>query len=472
MKNFGRYFFGFTSLIILVVFYFLKTNAGQQKIGNWIEDYLSKETYSQIKVRSLNLEKYPYLVLELQVNNTANITVQGRISNNSMEMHYHLSGDTLKFNDFQINDNIDIQGSLSGSFSSLAVTGYGNAFEGEVSFNFLKIPTKIKEMTIHLKHVNSKKVLDFLEQEPLLAGLADIDVYFQTFSRHEKQGQTKIYMEKAFLSQLETITPFVLNSTIDFQNIESTYKGEMHSDMGMVTVNNGYYHKSKKTAHAQYTIHLKNLAYFENILKQKYQGVLDINGSLDYDNGLTIIKGHTAQFGGNLSYVYKEGYIDFKLKAVSLENLLKHFSFPIFFSSKLYGTINFNIKDKIVIINTDLKETHFIRSELTDTLYQNLEIDMLAQRYDQSHFSGGYHNSIFSSTLKIDNGKSHIYLTDSVINILKNSIDSKFEINMQGQEICGDIYGTLQAPKVKIDKRKFMKYQTNKQVGSWLGTTD
>ena len=474
MKFFWRYLLTLSALLMVVTFYFLKTDAGQQKIGRFIEIYLSKQTYNKIKVLSLNLKHYPYVVLKLQINDSSNLTLQGRVSNYSIDMHYHLWGEALHFNDFHINDKIDVQGRLSGAFSSLLVTGYGNAFEGKVNYTFINLPTHIKDMHLSMKKVNSKKILNFLEQEPFLEGLASIDMDFTTFSRYQKEGQIKIEMQRAFLYQLQMDTSFILTSTIDFNNLESTYSGEIHSEMGRATLEKGYYHQSKKIAHADYTIHLNDLSYFEKLFKQEYQGILDINGSIMYDQGsesLTL-KGDTSQFGGELSYCYEKENLDVTLHAVSLERLLRLFSYPLFISSKLYGTINYNIEEKIALINANLKETRFIHSELTDKLYDALKINLLAHTYNQSYFSGGYQKGLFSSTLKIDNGQEHLYLKENIINLFTDEIYSKFEIKMQGEELYGEIYGTLQNPKLKIDKSKFMKYQTQKHLGSWLKTNE
>jgi len=103
-------------------------------------------------------------------------------------------------------------------------------------------------------------------------------------------------------------------------------------------------------------------------------------------------------------------------------------------------------------------------------LYKTAGIDLLSGTYDKSTFTGGYQNNILTSELRIDDGKSHLYLVDTKMNSKSNSVNSKFEIKMQGQEIYGDIYGTLQDPKVSVDMSRLLKYQMNKQMGAWLGT--
>ncbi len=452
--------------------------SGHKILGYFIEDYLSKYTYNKIKVDSLNLEKYPSIVIELQINDTANITLEGELTNYYINMSYHLRGESFYFNDFHLNDKIDIQGKLVGDFSSLKVTGEGNIFDGEVQYSFTNTPHNIKEMSIDMERVSIEKLFIFLEEKVFLSGLVNINANFESFSKYAKEGKTKIYIPKARVYQVKEDIPFSLNSTIDFQGVEYRYKAEIGSTMGMIILKNGYYHDGKKIATGDYAIYLKNLADFKKLLKPNYQdildihGILDVNGTIVYDtlSKLLEIRGSTSQFGGELSYIYKDEYLDMKLKRVSLKQILEQFSYPVLFVSKIDGRIQFNIKDKRVFINTDLKDTRFVQSKLTDMIYEKASIDILSEVYDKSSFLAGYQNSILSSTLKIDNGYNHIYLTDTVLNVLNSNINSNFEIKIQGEELLGKIYGTIDNVHVWIDKERFMEYQADKYLSDWFRT--
>lgn len=472
MRIFWKYFFGLWVLFLLTVVYFLKIESGHKSLGYFIEDYLSKYTYNKIKVDSLNLEKYPSIIIELQLNDTANITLKGELTNYYIDMTYHLRGEAFHFNDFHLNDKIDVHGKLVGAFSSLKVTGEGNVFDGEVKYSFTNIPHNIKEMIIDMDNVSIEKLFSFLEEKAFLNGLANIDANFKSFSKYAKEGETKIYMPRARVSQLKEDIPFALNSTIDFQGVEYRYKAEITSPMGMIVLKNGYYHDGKKIATGDYAIYLKDLADFKKLLKHDYQGKLDVNGTIIYDtiSKLIEIRGYTSQFGGELSYLYKDEYLDMRLKRVSLKQILEQFSYPVLFVSKIDGRIQFNIKDKRVFINTDLKDTRFVQSKLTDMIYEKASIDILSEVYDESSFSAGYQNSVLSSTLKIDNGHNHIYLTDTVLNVFNSKIYSKFEIKIQGEELLGKIYGTIDEVQVWIDKERFMEYQADKYLSDWFRT--
>ena len=469
MKNFIKYFLWFLSFLIILFFYFLNTMLGHQNLGYFVEDYLSKKTYNDIKVHSLNLEKYPHMVMDLTVNNSANILLEGEVDKYKVDMDYHLKGEAFKFNNFSIEEHIDVKGSLTGPFSALLVEGKGQIFDGNIIYGFTKVPKKFKDMNIVLDAVESKKVLKFLKKPLIIEGKVDVTAEFKSFSKYQKKGQAKISMAKALIQDVAPDVPFSLNANIDFDDIAYKYVGKIDSKIGNLVIKNGEYHQSKKAAQANYELHLKDLAYFEKFLKHKYIGSLDTNGSVVYNDRL-LVQGYTEKFGGKLSYIYKNMSIDLNLKGVYLERLLEQFSYPILLKSDVFGTINYDMKDKIVLINTELKKTRFIKTKITSMLYDTVGIDLLSGTYDKSTFTGGYQNNLLTSEFKIDDGKSHLYLMDTKMNSQSNKVNSKFEIKMQGQEIYGNIYGTLQDPKVSVDMSRLLKYQMNKQMGAWLGT--
>ncbi|MBU1668041.1 hypothetical protein KKC13_06445 [bacterium] len=469
MRILLKYFLWLLSFGTLVIFYFLNTNLGEQSLGFFLEDYLSKTTKNEIKVLHLAIHQYPHLSMKLKVNNGANVLLEGEVNQTSVDMNYHLVGETFRLNGFYLEDRVDVRGRLLGPFSNLRIDGQGELFEGNGRYSFIKVPNSFQDMNFTLNKAKSQNVLKFLKQKPLIEGLVDIDAQFKRFSTYEKQGRTVVHMKKALMPTVAPAALFTLSSTIDFNDIQYKYIADMHSDIGTLKIKNGKYHQTKKSAEAEYELHLNDLAYFEKFLKYKYRGALDTIGKVTYTNQL-VIQGHTKKFGGDLEYLYQDKKIDLNLKAVSLESLLSQFSYPALFSSKVYGSINYDMNDKIVLINTDLKETRFKQTQMINMIYNASGIDMLAEQYDQSSFQGGYQNELLSSTLKIDNGVSHLYLTDMKLNAQNNNVNSNFEIKMQGQEIFGEIYGTLKNPQVSVDMRKLLKYQMSKQLSGWLGT--
>lgn len=468
MRILLRYFLWLLSLGTLVVFYLFSTNLGEQSLGFILEKYLSKTTKNKIKVLHLDIHSYPHLSMQLKVNRGASILLEGKINYNAVDMNYHLLGDSVKFNDFYLEDRVDVRGHLVGSFSNLLIDGHGKLLGGSGRYRFVKVPNSFHDINMTLTQVKSQKVFKFLKEKPLLEGLVDIDAQFKEFSTYEKKGRVVVHMNRAAIPTFEPSIVFRLSSTINFKDIEYEYIADIDSEIGSLKIKNGKYHQTKKCAEAKYKLHLNNLADFEKLLKHKYRGALDTSGKVTYINQL-VIQGDTGKFGGDVAYFYKNQKIDLKLKAVSLECLLKQFSYPVLFSSKLYGTINYDMKDKIILIDIDLKETRFRQTEMTNMIYNASGIDMLVGEYNQSSFQGGYQNELLSSILKIDNGVSHLYLTNMKLNAQNNKVNSNFEMKMQGQEIFGKIYGTLENPKISVDMTRLLEYQMKKEFNGLFG---
>jgi len=56
------------------------------------------------------------------------------------------------------------------------------------------------------------------------------------------------------------------------------------------------------------------------------------------------------------------------------------------------------------------------------------------------------------------------------MNSKTNEITADFEVAIEGQEFVGEVYGTLEDPKVSLDMSKLIKYQINKKIENFFGT--
>lgn len=470
MKVLWKYLLWFLSFSTLVIYYLFYTSLGNDTMSYFLGNYLSKKTGSKIAVEALKLDNYPIVSMKLKVNDGAEVFLKGSASRNNIDMNYHLVGDSFRHNSFFLKEPMDINGTLSGTVSELLVTGKGDVFEGKTQFNFIKTPKFFKNIDINLKGVNSQKVLAFLGKKPMVTGKADIDAYFKHYEAHQKDGKVLIFMNEGTIPSVIGDVSLSLKTEIIFANIEYFYHAGIKSKIGTCIISDGYYHKRRKEAKAKYILDLKDLAYFKIFFKHTYNGKFRSTGTINYSQEELSVIGTTKEFGGLAEYDYDGKSLSLTMEGVSLVKTLKLFSYPTVLSSDIYGTIDFNLKDKMVFINTRLKKTQFRKNKITDMIVNATGIDVLKDVYDNSSFVGGYQNSVLHSTLIIDNGVKHLYLTNTRMDSKTNGIDSDFKLKIDGEEIYGEIYGTLKEPKFSIDVQKFIERKLSRTLGKWGGT--
>jgi hypothetical protein len=464
MRVFFKYLLWLLSLLTLITFLLVTTKLGNHTLGSFLGYYLSNKTHNKVEVELLNFEHYPKLLMEIKINDGAKVHLEGQLNTREVDMVYHLKGNEYRWNGFIIESGIDVKGTLNGTLLALNVQGEGTVFDGFTQYSFTKVPSQYIDMKVQFKEVKSQELLKFFNKKALFRGRINIESVFKHFSNFKKDGFSKFYMSRGFMPKVAPYVPFVLEGKVLFKDISYTINGQINSDIGTLKIDNGHYHKTRKEGGGNYDLKLSNLAYFEEILKHRVKGGLKTTGKFSYKENTYELEGQSSKFDGVLTYHYKNEMLELNLEGVSLLKILQQFEYPELLSAKVYGKVDANIKEEIVIVNTDLKEVRLKETKTTKMILKATGVDMIADVYDKSSFVAGYQNEKLNTILKIDNGVNHLYLTETQISMKTKSIDSRFDMRMKGQELSGKLYGTLEHPKVTIDMQRLIKYQVDKNL--------
>lgn len=470
MRVLFQYFVWLLSLFALLVYLLLATELGHLGLRYFVQDYYSKEMNNKIEVLSLNIDKYPIIEAEMRLNDGALLSLYGVPDKSDMNLSYHLRGETFEWDCYTIPHPVDVKGRMEGEYDELLVSGEGKIFNGDITYLFTRKPNRLEEMKVTLNNVRSKPLLEFLSYKNILEGDIDVILDFEYFTSYRRQGSAKVSMPKGTIPIVSEEIELNLEAEILIKDLLHEFSADITSDIGKLRIGNGHYNRAANITTADYGLHINELAYFEEFLKHKYKGSLNTAGSVEYDNGELKLHGDTISYGGLLKYNYKNDYIDIDFQGVSLEKFLRQLSFPPLLSAKVYGSASYDIKDEIILVNTELKETRFRRTKMTDTIYEMAEIDVLKDTYDDSIFTAGYQDSVLTSLLKIDNGVNYLYLKDTQMNSNTNGITANFEVKIDGQKLVGEIYGTLEDPKVNVEMSQLIQYQINKEIDNFFGT--
>ena len=468
MKLLLKYFIWLLSLTSLVLYYLLGTTLGHVSIASLSQNYVNQKFGKQLKVLSLNIEKYPYIVATLKVNETALLFVKGEVERDNINLNYHLKGESFHWNNYHILQAVNLKGKMNGTLKELFITGKGEIFDGKTNYSFLKEGKRFDALKVTLNDVRAEPLLKILNYDFKLKGKVNAKMNFEYFMPFRKKGVLELSMKDAIVPNYFPKMPIALNAKIAYRDLFRQFSLDAMSKEGEVHLVEGKYNKSAALLTANYHLQLKELAHFKRFFKQNFYGPFETRGTLKYDKGKPLIKGETKSYEGVIEYLYANEELTAELKGVSLEKLLRQVSFPALLSAQLYGSVSYG-KDKILLINTKLREARFRRTNMTDVLKNLTGIDIVEDIYDKSLFAAAYENSILTSMLHIDNGVNHLYLNNTRMNAKTNEVTGEFDVFIDRQEFLGDIYGTLDDPKVNLDMSKLIKYQINKKINNFFG---
>ena len=133
------------------------------------------------------------------------------------------------------------------------------------------------------------------------------------------------------------------------------------------------------------------------------------------------------------------------------------------------GKMEYDLLHDIAIINLKSKQLKFRKTDLTQKILHASGVDFAREIFTQSYFSGGVEDSIVEYDFEAKNSQSIVRLTNTKMDATDNTINAHFDLAMQGEELSGEIYGSLKSPQVKPDVGKYIEFKAKKEIDNFFG---
>jgi len=464
MFTFFKYFIYTMIVLSFVAFYLFFTSLGQKNIYDFISYKVSQKVGLEVLIKSIDLSMYPTMTIEMYIEKKARLILNGHLDDTKMDMLYTLTSDCIASDVCEIDDDIKIQGSVTGPFYKLYIDGQGKSLDGKVSYSAIKYQDKVENIKINMKDVNSTKLLQLLGQDPLIQGKANVEVHFEYMAKNTKKGSIVYDVEDNNFSGI----PLHLQSKVMIEDMKHSFTLDLNSPHLKVNISKGHYDQDKGRADAFYIVDIKDLAKLETLLGHKYLGAFYAMGELKYDKYI-YISGLSKSFGGMSDFTFEKDGLHIKLDQVSLNDIMMLFPVPSMIDADATGDIYYNFIQETMIVNTNLKNAKFLHSKLVDIIHEKAGVKMMQEQFDESRLEMSYHNNTIRGFLKLQNQYSHLYLTGATVNTEHDTIDAYFDFKMQKQEFSGKVFGPLNNPYVNLDMQKLIRYQMDKQLHKMMG---
>ena len=405
-----------------------------------------------------------YLTFDGLVEKHYKVKLYGPLSRKWINMDYELSAARLPSHLVTIEDDINITGHLYGPYTRLYIRGEGTALDGKINFDTLKVYNELKDLNIYLTDIRADKLYVLSGLSDLPIGKATVEAHFKYLSKEDKKGTVSYSLRDAHYETL----PLTLSMDVNVSNTLHTFKTNIDLNRAKITIHKGSYDESEKSTHASFILDIQNLAQIEALLGHKYHGPFYATGTLDYKDAFKV-RGLSKTFGGTTDFLYKGDvlYVDF-INA-SFKNIMKMLDYPNYLDASTNGSINYDFKKELLLVNTKLDNAKFLQSDFVEKAYDKAGINLLYETFDASELKIKYQHNVITGSIKLSNLKNHIYLTNALINTKEKNVNAYFDVHVQNREFSGKIYGSLDKPKVNLDMQRLIQHEMDRQIDSMGG---
>ncbi|TNF44257.1 MAG: hypothetical protein EP216_02390, partial [Epsilonproteobacteria bacterium] len=431
------------ALFIIGIYTFFTSTSGKQYIRDFVSYKLTQKSGLEVIVNSIDLEQYPEIVVEMNIEKKAKLILKGLVTSSSLDMDYKLISDCIATDVCKIDDNINIDGHVNGPYSRLAIQGEGKALDGNVSYRVLKYTDKVENLSLILRDINSTKLFTLMGYEELVKGKANVDVNFKFMEQNNRKGSFVYDVQEGNLSGL----PLHLHAQVHIDGMLHTFSSDITSPYLNLNISDGQYDQGKKLARANYILDIKDLSQLEPLLGYTYLGPFYSTGEMIYNNHF-MITGHSKTYGGMLDYYFERDGLYIDLDAVSFMRFMKIFPYPPLLTADVTGNMYYNFIQKTLVVNTELENAKVAHTKLIRLIRKKSTVNLKRETFNNSHMDATYHDGLLVGDLKLRNKKNHLYLSSLKMNAKENSIDTYFDVKMQSREFSGKVYGAIDDPKV------------------------
>ncbi len=395
------------------------------------------------------------------------VKLEGPLSNKWINMEYSLSAARFPSQFVTIVDDINITGHAYGPFKRLYIRGEGTALDGHVQFGGLKVDNAIKDLTLKMDDIHAKKLFTLMGEPTLPPGRATIDADIKYLGRGTQKASL-IYSHKN--GTYETL-PFNLTSHVDINNNLYSFSADIDLNHAKLNLSKGIFDSDKDLTHAFYNVQIKDLTQLEPLLGEKYIGPFYATGEVDLPKDIKNVKirGLTKTLGGLTDFLYKDEFLYVDFDGTSFKYILNLLSYPLLLDADLKGSLNYDFKKELLLINTKMNNAKFLEQEMIDDAYKVSNIDLSHEVFDKGSLKLRYKNNTILGNLKLSNEKGYIYLSNAEINTTNDSVSAFFDVNLQKEAYSGKIYGTVEHPKVNLNVQKLIRHEMDTQMDGIIG---
>lgn len=416
--------------------------------------------------------------------NLAKITSSGNINPEplALDIKYALNIKELAvlkpITNADVRGKFNLEGKAKGSKASLKVNGKSDLADSNTQFDINLKDFQPTTINASIKDMKIQKVLYMVKQPHYTDGIFSMDVAISDANPKMLKGTvvSKIksglidsnYMTKTyeFKSKMPRTTYNMLAHTKLNANLVDT-KVDFNSNLANLDVKQARFNMTDSSIVTDYLVKVASLDKMFFVTQRHLRGGISVNGEFKKAKDLDLTM-HSNVAGGKIDAKLHNDDFHADLKSIQTLDTLHILIYPEVFKSSLIGTLDYNLVQEKGVMKADLVDGKFTRNQMLDLIKQYAHTDLYKERF-KGNIKADINKENIIASLDLVSNKSSIKTKNTRLNSKTQKINSKIDINANGNLVAIGLTGKASSPKVSIDAEKLIQKEAEKAVKKKLG---
>lgn len=377
-----------------------------------------------------------------------------------------------------VRGKFNLNGTAKGTKERLKVNGFSDVADSDTVFDISLKDFQPKTVKAKIQNMKLQKVLYMLKQPHYTDGIFSMDLDISDANLKTLKGTvvSKItsglidsnYMTKSyeFKSKMPRTTFNMTANTKLNANLVDT-KVDFNSNIANLDVKQARFNMRDSSIVTDYLVKVPSLDKLFFVSQRHLRGGISANGEFKKAKDLDFTI-HSNIAGGKIDAKLHNDDFHADLKSIQTIDTLHILMYPEVFKSSLIGTLDYNLVKEKGVMKADLVDGKFTRNQMLDLIKQYAHTDLYKERF-KGNANADINKEKIVASLDLKSNKSSIKTKNTRLNSKTQKINSKIDINANGNVVVIGLTGNAASPKVSIDAEKLIKKEAEKAIKKELG---
>ena len=412
------------------------------------------------------------------LSNLAKIVSTGNINSNDMDINAKYFVLIKELGLLKPITKMDFRGPLKttglvkGNKKELNIKGDSDITGSNTDYKIVLKDFKPSRADIDINRAKLAKILYMINQ-PIYAD-ADIDIKAKLDNLDVKnmEGEVVAKVDKGLTNPKVLYKEFnMTNAKIGFNAIQkidikksiATTKIDIYSTVADANIKKAVFDINKNKLTSDFTLKVPNLDKLYFVTKKHLRGNIKVTGDIKKDKDL-IIDAHSDTLGGKVDIKLVNDVITKKIRGVKVTELTDMLIYPRVFESTMDADINYNLKTKKGELKAKMLKGRILPNQMTFLLNQLAKFDITKEIYEITTVDSKIDNMVIYSDLDMKSRLTHITSKNAKIDMNKNRVDAKLNIEIKNRPVYVKIRGDINKPKVSVDAKALLREKIEKKL--------